>query len=57
MREILCGDIKKHVDLCSDIKRYDDLRAIFTRWAIAKHIERETRNGDVGAVYHHQESD
>ena len=48
---MLCGDIRKHVDLqCSDIKKDDDLSAVIMTWAIAKRIEKETRNGDLGAV-------
>ena len=58
MKEMLCGDIKKHVDLqCSDVKKYDDLPAIIMKWAIAKRIEKETRNGDVGAVDGHADGD
>ena len=37
MKEILCGDIKKHVDMqCQDVKSYDDLRSTIMKWAVAK---------------------
>ena len=52
MKEILCGDIKKHVDMqCQDIKSYDDLRATIMKWAVAKRIEKDRRHEmDVGSV-------
>ena len=52
MKEILCGDIKKHVDMqCQDVKSYDDLRATIMKWAVAKRIEKDRRHEmDVGSV-------
>ena len=52
MKEILCGDIKKHVDMqCQDIKSYDDLRATIMKWAAAKRMEEDRRHEmEVGSV-------
>ena len=49
---------QKHVDLQrSDVKTYDDLKTIVMKWAIARHIEKETHNSDVGTVEPPEEYD
>ena len=39
---ILCGDIKKHIELREDdLKTYEQMREIVMKWAVPKRIEKE----------------
>ena len=52
MKEILCGDIKKHIELqCQDVRTYDTLRGIIMKWAVAKRIEKDrVKDMDIGSI-------
>ena len=52
MKEILCGDIKKHVEMqCQDVKSYDELRGTIMKYAVAKRIEKDrVKDMGIGAI-------
>ena len=53
LKKILCGDIKKHIELREeDIKSYDELRKIIMNWAVNKKLEKAKQHDpmDIGRV-------
>ena len=47
LKRLLCGDIKKHVELEDDFKSYTDLRSAIMRWATNKRLERDRQKNDM----------
>ena len=52
LKKILCGDIKKHIELREEeIKGYDELRKIIMNWAVNKKLEKSKHDPmDIGGV-------
>ena len=46
MKRLLCGDIKKHVELQEDFKSYEELRTTIMRWATNKKLEKDRQKSD-----------
>ena len=45
LRQLLIGDIKKHVDLREeDLRVYTDLRQCVMKWALTKRLEKERKD-------------
>ena len=46
LKQLLCGDIRKHIDLKEqELKTYAEMRSAFMTWAVNKRLEKERDNG------------
>ena len=55
LKQLLCGDIKKHIDLKEqDLRTYSEMRSAIMTWAVNKRSEKERESGkddmDVGRI-------
>ena len=46
LKRLLCGDIKKHVELQEEFKSYEELRTTIMRWATNKKLEKDRQKSD-----------
>ena len=46
LKRLLCGDIKKHVELQEEFKSYEELRTTIMRWATNKKLENDRQKSD-----------